>query len=140
MQEGYDCVFGSRFCKGGKISASSTKRYLISRGGSILTNLLLGTKLKDMTSGFELFTSQALQDVLKKGIGSKGHFFQTEIKVYCRDLRITEVPIHYKSASPSVNNSVLIDAFKNLWRLIRERFAGKLEKISLKVITWITLR
>ena len=126
MQEGYDCIFGSRFCKGGKISASSPKRYLISRGGSMLTNLLLGTKLKDMTSGFELFSFQALQHVLKKGIYSKGHFFQTEIKVYCRDLKVAEVPIHYKSASPSVNNKIIKDAFRNLWRLIKERFTGKL--------------
>lgn len=126
MLQGYDCVFGSRFCKGGKISKSSAKRYFLSRGGSWLTNLLLGTKLKDMTSGFELFTADALHHVLRKGINSKGHFFQTEIKVYCRDLRITEVPIHYQSPSPSVKLPVIIDAFKNLLRLITQRFTGNL--------------
>lgn len=126
MLQGYDCVFGSRFCKGGKITESSVKRYLISRGGSLLTNLLLGTKLKDMTSGFELFTRQALQHALKKGICSRGHFFQTEIKVHCRNFKITEVPIHYRSASASVNNLVMIDAFKNVWRLTKQRIAGNL--------------
>lgn len=128
MLQGYDCVFGSRFCQGGKITESSLKRYLISRGGSLLTNLLLGTKLKDMTSGFELFSNHALQQVLNKGIYSRGHFFQTEIKVHCRHLRITEVPIHYKSASPSVNNLVIRDAFNNLLRLTIQRFKGKVRK------------
>src|SRR5918911_4192473 len=52
MLEGYDCVFGSRFCKGGSVKDSSTKREIISRGGTFLANLLLGTQLKDMTSGF----------------------------------------------------------------------------------------
>ena len=79
IEEGYDCVFGSRFIKGGSMPDSTLRRKLISRGGSILANFLLGTKLKDMTSGFELFSSSALQMVVDKGIISKGHFFQTEI-------------------------------------------------------------
>ncbi|HSP63739.1 MAG TPA: glycosyltransferase, partial [Pyrinomonadaceae bacterium] len=29
MREGYDCVFGSRFCRGGSIKESSLRRYLI---------------------------------------------------------------------------------------------------------------
>ena len=121
MSEGFDCVFGSRFCPGGRISDSSLKRKLISRGGTLLTNLLLGTKLSDMTSGFELFSRAALQEALEKGVHSRGHFFQTEIKTHCHGLRIAEVPIHYRAASDSVNNTVLKDAFRNLWRLFRSR-------------------
>lgn len=121
MSEGFDCVFGSRFCAGGQITDSSLKRKVISRGGTFLANLLLGTKLTDMTSGFELFTRAALEQVLASGIHSRGHFFQTEIKAHCQSLRVAEVPIHYRSASDSVNKSVLKDAFRNLWRLYRAR-------------------
>jgi len=126
MAEGYDCVFGSRFCKGGKFTDAPLSRYFISRAGSILTNILLGTKLKDMTSGFELFTIAALRQVLEKGIQSRGHFFQTEIKAYCRNLRTAEVPIHYRTPSQNVNAAVIMDAFRNLFRLFRKRLAGKL--------------
>lgn len=125
MTEGYACVFGSRFCKGGQITDSSFKRQIISRGGSVLTNVLLGTKLKDMTSGFEMFSRPALQQVLDKCIHSRGHFFQTEIKAHCRRLPIVEVPIHYRAASDSVDNMILKDAFSNLWRLFRLRLSGK---------------
>lgn len=125
MLEGYDCVFGSRFCDGGRITESSLKRQVISRGGTLLTNLLLGTRLKDMTSGFELFSRGALQHALSRGIHSRGHFFQTEIKAHCHELRIAEVPIHYRAASASVNNNVLKDAFRNLWRLYRARAAER---------------
>ncbi len=133
MQQGYDCVFGSRFCRGGKIVDSSLKRKFISWGGTLATNLLLGTKLSDMTSGFELFTRPALEAVLNNGIRSRGHFFQTEIRVFCHHFRIAEVPICYRSASPSVNNSAIEDAFSNLWRMTRKRFAGTLwnSRISL---------
>jgi dolichol-phosphate mannosyltransferase len=126
MAEGYDCVFGSRFCKGGKFTEVPLSRYFISYAGSILTNLLLGTKLKDMTSGFEMFTNAALQKVLDEGIRSRGHFFQTEIKTYCRNMRIIEVPIHYRAPSQTVNVAVIIDAFSNLFRLFRKRLAGNL--------------
>jgi len=119
MSQGYDCVFGSRFCEGGEITDSSRKRKLLSRGGTVLTNALLGTKLKDMTSGFELFSRAALEHVLAKGIESRGHFFQTEIKINCRNLKIVEVPIHYRAASNSVNQHVIKDSLSNLWRMYR---------------------
>lgn len=126
MSEGYDCVFGSRFCRGGAMKESSLKRKLISRGGTALANLLLGTKLKDMTSGFEMFTRDALSEILAKGLRSRGPFFQTEIKVYCRNLRIAEVPIQYRAASHNINNAALKDSFSNLWRLFRLRLQGQL--------------
>jgi len=126
MAQGCDCVFGSRFCKGGNFSDAPLSRYFLSRAGTILTNLLLGSKLKDMTSGFELFTSAALQKILDKGIQSRGHFFQTEIKVYCRNLKTAEVPIHYSAPSKNVNTAVIMDAFSNLFRLFRKRLAGNL--------------
>ncbi len=126
MAEGYDCVFGSRFCKGGKFTDAPLSRYLISYAGSVLTNLMLGTKLKDMTSGFEMFTNVALRKVLDRGIQSRGHFFQTEIKTYCRNMRIIEVPIHYRAPSQNVNTAVIIDAFSNLFRLFGKRITGNL--------------
>jgi len=125
MREGYDCVFGTRFRKGGRIEDSSFKRYLISLGGTILARLLLGTRLSDMTSGFELFRAPALASVIGL-IRSKGPFFQTEIKTHCHRYRIAEVPILYKSASHNVTNASLRDALGNLWHLFRLRLAGNL--------------
>jgi dolichol-phosphate mannosyltransferase len=124
--EGYDCIFGSRFCEGAKLTDMPLKRRIISKGGTVLTNLLIGTKLKDMTSGFEFFSRKAMARVLEKGIVSKAHFFQTEIKTHCRVFRCVEVPIHYSAPSNSVNNKVLKDAFSSLFRLFKERLAGKL--------------
>ncbi len=125
MSEGFDCVFGSRFCQGGSMQGPA-KRLLISRGGTALTNLLVGTRMKDMTSGFEMFSRSALQNVLDKGIYSRGHFFQTEIRAHCRNLRVAEVPIRYRVTSDSVNRRVVVDALRNLWRLFRLRLGGQL--------------
>ena len=126
MVRGYDCVFGSRFSPGGRISEHSLKRRIVSRGGTVLSNVLLGTSLKDMTSGFQLFTRPALQSALKNGVRSRGPFFQTEIKAYCRHLKITEVPIYYRGGSHTIDGVAIKDAFANLWRLFRLRLRGGL--------------
>jgi dolichol-phosphate mannosyltransferase len=96
----------------------------------VLTNLLIGTKLKDMTSGFEMFTREALSMVLAKGIHSRAHFFQTEIKIHCRNLKIVEVPIHYHRASPGLSSGPVGEAFRQLWRLFRLRLSGTLDEPS----------
>ena len=126
MEEGFDCVFGSRFCKGGCMLDGSMKRRMISYGGTLLVNLAMGTRLKDMTSGFEMFTRQALEGVLNKGIHSKSPFFQTEIRVYCQKLRICEVPIRYRGGSHAVGWKELHDSFDNVWRLFRMRLTNQL--------------
>ena len=126
MRHGYDCVFGSRFCEGGAFVDRSFARYWISLGGTLVTNLLLGTTLTDMTSGFQLFTREALEIILRRGIHSRGPFFQTEMKTYSRDLNVVEVPIQYRSPTHVVGSAALADAFVNLWRLFRARLAGSL--------------
>ncbi len=126
IEAGYDCAFGTRFSKGGRIEDSSFKRRCISWGGSLLTNLLLGTRLSDMTSGYELFRRDVLQSVMNRGIQSRAHFFQTEIKTYCRKFKNAEIPITYRAASPRLGGKALKDAFRQLWRLFKLRLTGQL--------------
>ena len=122
MSKGYDCVFATRFAKGGRIEDSSLKRKYISWGGTFLTNLLLKTRLSDMTSGFEIFKREILVEAIPH-IHSRGPFFQTEIKAYCHRFRYAEVPIVYRAASHNVSNASLKDALGNLWRMFRQRSA-----------------
>jgi len=126
IHPGTDCVFGSRFCPGGSISNSSFKRLLVSKLGSISSRWLLGVNLSDMTSGYEMFSRETLQAVMDRGIVSRGHFFQTEIKAYCRKMRWVEVPIHYQNASGNIPQAALNDAIKGLLRLFSLRLRGRL--------------
>lgn len=122
MKEGFKCVFGSRFCTGGHFDDAKKSRYLISRGGTILSNILLGTRLSDMTSGFQLFDANALEKILAETVHSRGPFFQTEMKYHAHKFLIAEVPIRYRSPSHNVGTLALLDSFYNLARLFRHRF------------------
>jgi dolichol-phosphate mannosyltransferase len=119
MKSGYDCVFGSRYFQGKKTSKAPLARHFMSKGGTILCNVLLGTKLSDMTSGFELFKREVLDAILSMGILSIGPFFQTEIRTFAHGFNITEVSIFYNAPSYKFRLIELYDAFKNLFRLFR---------------------
>ncbi len=119
MEKGADFAAGSRFSPGGSYSGRFS-RHLISRGGTILANLLLGTRMKDMTSGFECFTRRALEEVLSRGVRSRGHFFQTEIRYMLRGWNWVEIPIRYRNPSRSVSRESLFEAFRILWDLHRK--------------------
>jgi dolichol-phosphate mannosyltransferase len=87
---------------------------------------LLGTRQTDMTSGFELFSRETLIMVIGRGIQSRAHFFQTEIKTFCRKLNYVEVPITYRAASPRLSRAAVMEAFRQLWRLFQLRLKEQL--------------
>jgi dolichol-phosphate mannosyltransferase len=124
MGSGVDFAGGSRFIKGSSWSGPMS-RYVVSRGGTVLATLLLHTRMRDMTSGFECFTRPALQYVVDQGVRSKAHFFQTEIRYLMHDMHWTEIPISYRSPSARLGGSSLRDAFSNLWVLRRSAKQAK---------------
>lgn len=117
LEKGYDCVWGSRFVKGGDISNHPLYRRMLSSGGTILSNFVLGTKLKDMTSGFEGFQSYVLKNLNLNNFLSTGHMYQTEMRYYCRNYNCIEVPIHYTGGSSSLKFKSVKEALKILFHL-----------------------
>ena len=115
----YDYVGGSRFMSGGAHSGSIFRNF-ISRAGTVLSNLVLRTKFTDMTGGFQCFSRKTMQLVIEKGVKSRGHFFQTEIKYLLRNHRWLEIPIVYNSPSASVNRAVIWESIRNLYALAHE--------------------
>ena len=119
MEEGYDCVWGSRFMVGGSMKEQPLYRRILSQGGTFLSNFVLGTRLKDMTSGFEGFQREVLEDMNLDRFLSTGHMYQTEMRYYCRNLRTIEVPIHYVGTASSLKGSSVTEALKLLFQLKR---------------------
>lgn len=117
LEEGYDCVWGSRFMEGGSMRAQPLYRRILSKGGTLLSNLVLGTGLKDMTSGFEGFQRRVLENINLNTILSTGHMYQTEMRYYCRNLRTIEVPIHYVGTASSLKGSSVTEALHLLFKL-----------------------
>lgn len=123
LNEGNECAFGSRFINGGSMADSPFVRRFLSRVGTLLSNCLLGTKLYDMTSGFQGFHAPIIGKLLDYPLLSKAHFYQTEVRYLLRRTRYAEIPIHYQSPSPSVSrrairNSLSVLAYYTLMRVM----------------------
>ncbi len=125
LSENYLCVFGSRFISGGSMGDSPANRKSLSKIGTLLANLFLGTKLHDMTSGYQGFHRSIVSLFTTYPLLSKAHFYQTEIRYLLRNYKSIEIPIHYKAPSPSVSKKAIINSFETLfyyfWRRITLR-------------------
>ena len=114
LNEGNECAFGSRFINGGSINQSNFKRVFLSKFGTFLSNVLLGSKMYDMTSGYQGFHAPVVKQILDYGLLSKAHFYQTEVRYLLRKKRYAEIPIHYRAPSPSVSQKSITDSLRVL--------------------------
>jgi dolichol-phosphate mannosyltransferase len=129
LNEGNECAFGSRFINGGSIWQSSFKRMFLSKTGTILSNILLGTKMKDMTSGYQGFHAKVIKDLLAYKLLSQAHFYQTEVRYLLRKRRFIEVPIHYRAPSPRVSKKAIYNSISVLIYYFFKRIRGQAKTI-----------
>jgi dolichol-phosphate mannosyltransferase len=113
-----EVVFGNRFIEDAKYH-STFSRKIFSKGGSFLARTLLKIQVLDLTSGYQLFSREALLAILARGIRSKGPFFQTEMKYYACEMKFKfkEVPISYSNPSRQITLSDVTESLLSLFRL-----------------------
>lgn len=117
LEEGYNCVFGTRFLEDGGFKDQPYYRVFLSWFGTKVANVYLGTNLTDMTSGFEAFKAEVLEELDFDMFLSSGHSYQTEMRYYCKDFNTTETPILYTGSESSFSSDSLIEAFTILFQL-----------------------
>lgn len=125
LNEGNECAFGSRFINGGSIWDSTWKRTFLSKSGTRLSNILLGSRMYDMTSGYQGFHTNIVEKFINYKLLSKAHFYQTELRYLLRKTRYAEIPIHYRAPSPSVSQSAIKNSFSVLFHYFFLRLKRK---------------
>jgi dolichol-phosphate mannosyltransferase len=90
-----DLVVGSRYVPGGGTRNWGLVRRLISRGGSLYAQILLGVPVRDLTGGFKCYRRAVLETIDLAAIDSKGYAFQIETtyRSIRAGFRVVEVPI-----------------------------------------------
>ncbi|MDP4623692.1 MAG: glycosyltransferase [Akkermansiaceae bacterium] len=125
LNEGNDCAFGSRYINGGSMVDSPFSRRFLSKGGTLLAKVLLGSQLSDMTSGYQGFRRDVLQKIVDHPLRSRAHFYQTELRHLLRNQKLIEVPIHYRAPSPSVSKGAIRNSISVLIHYTLLRLLGK---------------
>ena len=124
LNEGYECAFGSRFISGGSMNHSNYARVFLSKYGTLLSNTLLGTRMHDMTSGFQGFQAPVVKQFIDYKLLSKAHFYQTELRYLLRGKRHIEIPIRYQAPSPRVSKKAIFNSIEVLLYYFRKRLSG----------------
>jgi dolichol-phosphate mannosyltransferase len=118
----HDLVVGSRYIRGGGSQGWDLRRRLLSRGANAYARLITGIPLQDVTSGFQLARTAALQRLDLAAVSASGFAFQIELKhrLWRLGASCTEVPIvfHPRRAGQSkLTGRVIAEGLVTPWRL-----------------------
>lgn len=91
------CVVGSRYVPGGTIVNWPLRRRLLSSAANWFVRILFRMPVKDCTSGFRVYSSLAVENILAAKVHSHGYSFQVEALKIAVDsgLGVVESPIRF---------------------------------------------
>jgi dolichol-phosphate mannosyltransferase len=116
-------VIGSRYIPGGKVIGWSLYRKTLSKYANLFSRILKQSNVKDMTSGFRVYSMNALKKSNYLKSNSDGYAFQIEMVVKClnSDVEVVEVPITFverELGRSKMNYIIIIEAIKYLFKKI----------------------
>ncbi|HET6623233.1 MAG TPA: polyprenol monophosphomannose synthase [Gaiellaceae bacterium] len=126
-----DLVLGSRYTAGGGTENWGLLRRIISRGGSLYAQVLLGVRVRDLTGGFKCFRRSTLEAIDLDSVSARGYGFQIETtyRVLRAGLRVREVPIRFvdrRVGDSKMTGSIVAEAMLKVPVLRWRALTGKL--------------
>jgi dolichol-phosphate mannosyltransferase len=93
-----DLVLGSRYVAGGEIANWAWRRRMLSRSGSLYARLMLGVKVRDLTTGFRCVRRRVLETVEPSTLRSQGYVFNIELtyRALLAGFSVEEIPIRFR--------------------------------------------
>ena len=116
---GADLVLGSRYGAGGGTENWGLLRRIVSRGGCLYAQLLLGVGVRDLTGGFKCYRRRALEALDLDTLSAHGYAFQIETtyRVLRAGLRVRELPIRFverRAGESKMTGAIVAEA---AWRV-----------------------
>ena len=128
---GADLVLGSRYIPGGSIPNWGALRRFVSLGGNLYAQVILCSRLRDLTGGFKCFRARVLETIDLDAISARGYAFQIETtyRVIRAGFRVVEVPISFSDREHGHSKMSKAIVGEAIWQvpLLRVRaLAGRL--------------
>jgi dolichol-phosphate mannosyltransferase len=126
-----ELVLGSRYVKGGGTANWGLLRRIISRGGCVYAQVILGVRVRDLTGGFKCFRRVALESIDLDALSAHGYAFQIETtyRVLRKGLRVKEVPIRFverRAGASKMTGAIVAEAIWKVPLLRLRALAGRL--------------
>ena len=130
-EEGADLVLGSRYAPGGGTRNWGLLRRVVSRGGCLYAQVVLGMRVRDLTGGLKCFRRATLEAIDLDALSAHGYAFQIETTYRVRrtGLRIVEVPITFverRAGASKMTGSIVLEAMWKVPVLRLRALAGRL--------------
>ena len=121
-----DLILGSRYTPGGGSIGWDRKRKLLSYSANLITRLLIGTQIRDITSGFRLYNSSSLNNIKYESVSSDGYAFQIEMfyLYFIANKKVVEIPILFEErrlGKSKMNKKIIYEAIQLLVKLLAKR-------------------
>jgi dolichol-phosphate mannosyltransferase len=129
IQEGFDCVFGSRFIKGSQTTGYPKIKFILNRMGNILIQLLFWIKYNDVSNAFKAYRTEVIRAVQPLVSQYFNITVEIPLKAIVRGFSFAVVPINWNGRVSGVSKYRIGELSKKYFFSIL--FAW-LEKILLK--------
>ncbi|MFM6223380.1 MAG: glycosyltransferase family 2 protein, partial [Dolichospermum sp.] len=103
LQEGYDCVFGSRFIKGGKVIDYPTHKLLVNRLANLFIQILFGLKFNDTTNAFKAYRREVIDGISPLLSHHFNLTVEMPLKAIIRGYSYTIMPITWQNRATGVS-------------------------------------
>ena len=115
-------VIGSRYIPGGNIVGWSKRRETLSKYANRFVKFLSSSKVNDSTSGFRVYSKEALEKIDYSKTKSNGYSFQIEMTLIAVDkgVEVLEVPITFlerEIGKSKMNYKIILEALQYLLSL-----------------------
>lgn len=103
LQEGYDCVFGSRFILGGNVIDYPTHKLIVNRLANLFISLLFGLKFNDTTNAFKAYRREVIAGISPLLSHHFNLTVEIPLKAIIRGYSYTVIPITWRNRAKGVS-------------------------------------
>jgi dolichol-phosphate mannosyltransferase len=114
-----DVVLGSRYVDGGRVENWGAGRRFVSRAGSLYAQMLLASRIRDLTGGFKCYRREVLERIDLGAVSSRGYAFQIETtyRALRAGFRVVEVPIAFSDREVGASKMSRAIVLEAIWRV-----------------------
>lgn len=103
LQEGYECVFGSRFIKGGRVIDYPVHKLTINRLANLFIKILFGLNYNDTTNAFKAYRRNVVEGIFPLISHHFNLTVEMPLKAIIRGYSYTTIPISWQNRQTGVS-------------------------------------
>lgn len=103
LQEGYDCVFGSRFISGGRVIDYPIHKLIINRLANLFIQIIFVLRFNDVTNAFKIYRREVIEGVSPLISHHFNLTVELPLKAISRGYSYTSIPITWQNRKSGIS-------------------------------------